>query len=529
MLKPFKTLALSIGLIAAAGSLTYAQTFTTGVAPEHVFGSPQIKDPTNVSAYSLLNVESAYGTHNLVLAGWGNANKGNYSEVVWHYVDPYSVTVIDRGVLPYDDVAELDVAAIQNGANTQIVVAYYRYGAGHFLDFYDITPTSTTPVLTYTKQLSASQNYGRIRIDCFNKSMAAVVWNNPGVGIQVMAGNYYGQWSAPVTMITSTDQKDPDVAVTRAAGNSTIYMVTDNSLGTITVGNLDWNFVMAQTTPTVAFLNIEDVDYGTNLYGKTVLDCPDLCIYQNWGYTYSDGQTVFVRSRDHFSTGVPFTVGVNSGALGNNPTTGFKAFSPTIHYGLTEYGYSWTDHVSTGWYATNGNDKNLYAGLQMKADGSAYVNAPDYMGLPNSEMPNVIQSPPGIAYSKSDLEGTTNYLYAAYYDFDESIGEYRLHHAFKPWGTNTFKGTKDLKTGQGTYPNPFSNVINTSVNLNAAGTVKLELFDVTGKLVAQQKSVLAAGTHTLQLAGLADITSGVYFLNSTVNGAKIASQTVIKK
>jgi hypothetical protein len=151
------------------------------------------------------------------------------------------------------------------------------------------------------------------------------------------------------------------------------------------------------------------------------------------------------------------------------------------------------------------------------------------MGLPNSEMPNVIQSPPGIAYSKSDLEGTTNYLYAAYYDFDESIGEYRLHHAFKPWGTSTFKGTKDLKTGQGTYPNPFSNVINTSVNLNAAGTVKLELFDVTGKLVAQQKSALAAGTHTLQLAGLADITSGVYFLNSTVNGAKIASQTVIKK
>lgn len=535
MLRPFKTLALSACLIAAAGSFSYAQTFTTGVAPEHVFSSSHVSDPDNVSAFSTLHVESAYGMHSIVLAGWGNSTPGHYSEVAWQYMDLNLPIVIDKGVLPYDDVAELDVSLIYDNSVSgtsvsQILVAYYRYGVGHFLDFYSITPSSTAPVLTNSMQLSTSPRYGRIRVDCFNKGLAAVVWDHPGEGIKVMAGYASGQWSAPVTLMTSTDQTEPDVAVTRAGGNSTIYLVTHNSLGTITLGNLDWNYVLAQTTPTATFLNVEDVNNVQNLNTKIVLDCPDLCMYQNWGYTYGDLENVFVRTRDHFSSASPFTVSVNSGALGNTPTVGsFKAFSPTIHYGLTEFGNSWTDHVSTGWYATNGNDKNLYAGIQMKADGLSFVNAPDYMGLPNSETTTPISSPPGIAYSKSDLEGVTNYLYAAYYDFDESMGEYRLHHAFKPWGSATFKGSKDLSRATGTYPNPFTDVIHTTVELKENGTVKLELFDINGKVVSQQSAELLAGSHEMKVQNLHNVASGVYFLNTTINGKRMAEQTVIKK
>ncbi|MNL24137.1 hypothetical protein D3C87_1455600 [compost metagenome] len=120
-------------------------------------------------------------------------------------------------------------------------------------------------------------------------------------------------------------------------------------------------------------------------------------------------------------------------------------------------------------------------------------------------------------------------MYAVYYDYDGPSGQFNLHHAFHDWGTGAFKGTKELKAVTGTYPNPFNETINTSVTLKEASVATVELFDITGKAMAQTKASLNAGTHSLQLNGLQNITPGVYFMTTSINGQKTDSKTVIKQ
>jgi hypothetical protein len=79
------------------------------------------------------------------------------------------------------------------------------------------------------------------------------------------------------------------------------------------------------------------------------------------------------------------------------------------------------------------------------------------------------------------------------------------------------------------YPNPFNEVINTSVTLNKKGIVQLELLDIAGRTVSHYTSTLEKGTYPLQLNGLQNIISGTYFLKTSVDGKKVSVRSVIKK
>lgn len=79
------------------------------------------------------------------------------------------------------------------------------------------------------------------------------------------------------------------------------------------------------------------------------------------------------------------------------------------------------------------------------------------------------------------------------------------------------------------YPNPFSDVLNTTVTLKEAGTVRIDLLDIAGRVVKQQEFKAEKGTYPVQMSGLADIVPGNYFLKTSIAGKAINTQTVIKK
>jgi hypothetical protein len=81
----------------------------------------------------------------------------------------------------------------------------------------------------------------------------------------------------------------------------------------------------------------------------------------------------------------------------------------------------------------------------------------------------------------------------------------------------------------GAYPNPFNPTTTISYNLNSAGQVKLQVFDVLGRTVSEiALGSQTAGTHKTQFTA-ADLSSGVYFYRlqwvSAANGLTHFSST----
>ncbi|MNS33132.1 hypothetical protein D3C72_652370 [compost metagenome] len=534
MNKFFKMALLAMPLGIGAGA-AQAQTFVAPNAYEHVFNGNIVSQSDEASCYSFRNVygTTAWGDVDVYLAGWGIG----LSEFTVQFTKPSDPSnVVYHETFRYDDASSFQVGAVYNAAtgNTQILVAYEW--AGYKIDVYDITSSPTNPVV-YNTTIPITSTLGyfghRIRLDAQSTDLrkAAVVYEDPysptGGGIFAKAC-LDGNWGNAVFLNGSNGEIGPDLALTEIGGNTYVRFVHQNAAGTqINSSIIDFNAIYYGTgSVTPFFADVYNPPAGIG--SKIVLDCKDADDSKNWAYTFADQthDNVIVRYDYYGTTG---DVSVNSGALGNTPLSGYNVYSPTLHYGG---GHSGNDDITVGWYATNGS-YNGYLGLEMKPDASGLVGFGDYWELPNGTTPAPYSNLPntGIAFSKSDIDLTPDFMYAVYYNRDASSTYLdELHHAFHKWGDVVFKNnvTLDLETNA-VYPNPFSDILSTSVTLKESGTVRLELADITGRTVAQQETKADKGTWPMQLSGLQHVIAGTYFLNTMVDGQRVNTRTVIKK
>lgn len=526
-----KTVLLST-LLAGPAAVAQTPVFTTPVASEYIYSDPHVREAHGTSAYSATQIQTGFGQADMYVASW-YPKTGAQSEVTWQLLQVGTTSVLQQGSIPYFGVAGIDVSAVFDGntGQTQILVAYYRFGSGHFVDVYDVTNSTTTPVVfNHTVQLSNASDFGRIRVDGFYQHQMVFIWEHPGIGIQSCALDNFGNWGMTQTFPGTEYQHEPDVAL-KHGGNANparIHYVYHNGDGVVTESTLDWGVLMNATSGTLSPL-VEDVIVLNHTISNPVIDCPDLCEKDNWAYTYSDNRYVYVRFMDYFTTATPTSIAVTSGALGNAPLNAHETYSPTLHYGMTDaYGIHPTDNITVAWYVTDLMGTNGYAALQMTADGNTLLSGPDYMALPNSFTPNQYYGLAGIALSKSDPQLAPEFLYASYFDYDPAADQYNLHHAYHQWGNTVFKGTKELNIATNTYPNPFYNLVNTAVTVDGAAMIHVQLFDINGRIVSHKKQVVPAGTHQLQLEQLQNLAPGAYFLNTSVNGKAQGIQQLIK-
>ena len=77
-------------------------------------------------------------------------------------------------------------------------------------------------------------------------------------------------------------------------------------------------------------------------------------------------------------------------------------------------------------------------------------------------------------------------------------------------------------------PNPASQYVNVTLQLNKDELVEVNLLDATGRIMKQKKEVLRAGISTVQLNGLSQFSKGVYTLQIKVQSELIHRKVIIK-
>ena len=68
------------------------------------------------------------------------------------------------------------------------------------------------------------------------------------------------------------------------------------------------------------------------------------------------------------------------------------------------------------------------------------------------------------------------------------------------------------------YPNPFVNTVNVSIQTTEATTAKVELVDMQGRVITTEVVKVANGGAYHEVKGTNNLSSGIYFVNVTVNG-----------
>lgn len=541
MKRTFKALITTLSVLTVNSAYVGAQTFVPSTAINFTYGDPSVARPAHTSCYSTRDLNTAFGPVDIYLAGWSAPGSGGTSEFTWTFTNPNDpTTIVAQDHFMYYGVNDIEVSQVGH----EILVAYYQTGVGHMVDIYNITSSTTTPVVyVSTTPLSSTASYGPIQMDGLKAGVSIIAWVNPGVGIQTVVYDWTG-FGGTSTLTGTGNERALDIAIsnTQSSGANVHYAYYDPATSVITEAQVD--LVTLSSPPAFITPVINDPNFiGTVSAGTfdLVLDCPDAYDVDNWAYTYATNTNdVSVRFVDYHTTGVPTTVVVNSGAVaGAAPTTGYKVFSPAIQYGTGNYGFGNGDQIYVGWYISDGNAYNGYVAMHMREDASSLLSVSDYLELPNAITPSlypfidVIGA--GVAFSKVSYGGTVpDYMYTTYYDYDGS--NYILHHAFHKWGDVFFRPVTSQPVAQLTLenkiqisPNPFSDALQTSVSLKEAGKVQLKLYDMTGRTVWQYQSALPQGQHRLTLNNVKDIVPGTYVLAAFVNDAKIGTQTMVKK
>lgn len=540
-----------------------AQMFTDPVADDFIYNNVKVKSPTVTSNYSR---DLQNGT-TLYLSTWNTHSVGGASEFIYFISNTGTPALpIAQGSFTYKDVSDLEVGLYYDySVNNYIVpVAYYENGVGHRLDLYELV--GSTLVLTNSMQLSFAGNYGRIRMDSHNGYGIVIAWENPGIGIELMACNT-GTWSGVTQLQGTNSEVGPDVAFNHiSSGPNTLrvclaYRNPSNDI--ITTSFVEYSDIMATPQGGINMI-APQVDDQYNFPGNISnlsLDCPDHYYTEDWAYTFTDGEQVVVRFANKASMSPAQTRIVNDGSFGNVPTFNGQntAHTPTLHYGDSEYGAGgYTGQIKVGWYnvddVPNGSfiGNGRYIGVEMQEDGGALMSDPDYMGISQNPTPVIADFRSGISFSKMG-EGhwgsAPPFLYTTYFiETDPGSGDYELHHAFHRWDNVRFRGSEppvadarphiecgphiaqlQAQVGLNVFPNPFKNTLTNNVTMTAAGLLELSLTDISGRQVGKKQVQLNKGRHMVKMNNLGHLLPGTYFLSSFVDGKITGTKTVVKQ
>jgi hypothetical protein len=70
----------------------------------------------------------------------------------------------------------------------------------------------------------------------------------------------------------------------------------------------------------------------------------------------------------------------------------------------------------------------------------------------------------------------------------------------------------------GAYPNPFNSSISFDLNVPSNSTLRMEIFNLNGKIIASEKYIFSAGKQTAQWQPADNLSSGIYFVQLSVPG-----------
>jgi PKD repeat protein len=96
---------------------------------------------------------------------------------------------------------------------------------------------------------------------------------------------------------------------------------------------------------------------------------------------------------------------------------------------------------------------------------------------------------------------------------------------FSPSGVNELSNSIRFNV----YPNPANGLANVGFSLHDAGTVNVSVVDVLGKeIIPAEGKMFDAGDHIISLNAEKTLSPGIYFVNLSLNGAKMSTKLIIE-
>lgn len=543
-------LSLPVLLFSLSSFSVSGQTFINPASWFYNYGVINGQRPEMTACYSQRDINTAqFGLTDLYVGSWStNFPGGTASEVTYRFTVPGtpSATITTGRILYKNPVADLEVGMVfdKNYGENVLLVAYYEFGTGHQLDIYRINGAPANPFTKVANiPLSNSSSYGRIRMDSHLGYGIGIVWENPGVGIEVIACDN-GNWSGKAQLTGTLDELGPDIAFSH--GNVALnlnFVYKNNNNNNITKSVIQWATVMGIPFGTTSPLTplVQDVNTAPGNISNITIDCPDHYSNENWAYTYTDGHSVFVRFINYFGAAMATTKVINPHLV-----SAWMAKTPTIHYGDGAISGQ-SGRVMVGWYSPYIGGDSHYLAKEFDEELNPINTQPqDYYRL-NIESWTFSRS--GIAFSKmSDVSMVPAFLYATYItETGNNSGTFNLNHRFHDFNTLTaFRGNTPSKTAyeecrkhngqpviraiQSTvYPNPFSNSFNNSFSLKESSTITLKIVDIKGTVLKEHTEKRPSGTHIIKMEDIGSLPTGAYLLHTIVNGNLTSTQTIIKK
>lgn len=77
-----------------------------------------------------------------------------------------------------------------------------------------------------------------------------------------------------------------------------------------------------------------------------------------------------------------------------------------------------------------------------------------------------------------------------------------------------------------TYPNPFTDKVTIELQNVKAGMVKIEVLDISGRLITTKEQMVNQNNQTLIVDGLSNLSQGVYFIKVNASGATQISKLI---
>ena len=239
-----------------------------------------------------------------------------------------------------------------------------------------------------------------------------------------------------------------------------------------------------------------------------------------WGTTSPDGSLPFLSSAtkdNFFGEDVPFNDGSAGSTTSTEPTGGFTLS------GLDAGKYYSFKIFASRMTTLNDNRETLYTITGNTGPQTAILNATNnttnmaavFNVQPNGSGQITIQAEKG-PNNNASWNGTTIYYF--YY-----LGAIEMTKTDTTLSADSF-GINGLVN---IYPNPSSEYVNISLSLNQAARVKINLYDLTGKIIKTILDEKKSSGSFIKIWNRSNVASGLYILEIDADGRKHNSKLIL--
>ncbi len=298
---------------------------------------------------------------------------------------------------------------------------------------------------------------------------------------------------------------------TTAASNVTVTPSATSATVNFTAGNGQGRMVVARLSSTLAVAPTNNALYGASaVFGSAnTTGTGNFIVYMGngtsvnvTGLTQLTGYTFDVYEYNGKYMHISF-----AGAISSNTTT-----TPVKLVSLKATKVN--DDVLVSW-TTASEVNNRGFNVERSIDGNAFEYVGFVKGMGNSSVTNNYRFEDANAFVTTGVSK----LYYRLKQMDND-GKY-TYSQIVVVDNNEIENVTVV-----TYPNPFTDKVTIELQNVKAGMVKIEVLDISGRLITTKEQMVNQNNQTLIVDGLSNLSQGVYFIKVNASGATQISKLI---